>query len=598
MGETLQADINHGGEYYLIEAPGEYGIIDAQKADSALLIISDIYISNYIENFKKTLGRSAYKYPIWTFISSPNATIEENAKNLAWELKKSHEQFGSFRLDVVSFGIGGLIAHRYVADSTLYQKDISSAIIAVGTPFKGTNFADIDSAKQGSSPFRFFFIDGYGDKSEELNPNSALIKWIAENSIFLGFSENEDETKNFASIRGKTQFLGRMPEESEGDGLISVNSTFLTPVEPKPFFADHFELFERNDVLNSICEFINLYRSYTWPSLFRAVWKGQESISKVGETWIKEAKLHYPGIDFEVLLEWAENLLRSTPQDAILITNGDNDTYPLWYLQSLKGIRNDVIVVNWSLLNTAQYIRYLIKNGLPLEINDAEIDSLRPYMDKKNDRPVFVADQIISYLVAQNKGPVVFSTTLYDPEKLGYPLCLTGIVYELNKNGAEWVNRYVNIEKTERLLYESFSYDKFFSASYDSLCTDIQAILSNHASSAFALAMVLKKQQKYDEALKAIAFGKKLVPPQMISYFLHLEASIYLKKNSIDKADSLFNELLGMPGTEARHYKETARIYHDELNKKDRAILILAEALKRYPQDKEITELIKKYQED
>jgi len=62
------------------------------------------------------------------------------------------------------------------------------------------------------------------------------------------------------------------------------------------------------------------------------------------------------------MLDWSYNLLAGLPQDAILISGGDNDTYPLWYLQLCRNIRRDVTVINLSLLGLKEY-RDMLSSG-------------------------------------------------------------------------------------------------------------------------------------------------------------------------------------------------------------------------------------------
>lgn len=85
-----------------------------------------------------------------------------------------------------------------------------------------------------------------------------------------------------------------------------------------------------------------------------------------------------------VPFEYAYNLLQGLDKDAILITNGDNDTFPLWYIQAVEGYRTDVRVVNLSLLNTNWYIKEM-KNSqpygslkVPISLKDEEIDKMGP----------------------------------------------------------------------------------------------------------------------------------------------------------------------------------------------------------------------------
>jgi len=60
--------------------------------------------------------------------------------------------------------------------------------------------------------------------------------------------------------------------------------------------------------------------------------------------------------------DFAVNILNSIPQNGILITYGDNDTFPLWYMQMVENYRTDVVVINESLFYREWYKKQILKN--------------------------------------------------------------------------------------------------------------------------------------------------------------------------------------------------------------------------------------------
>lgn len=119
-------------------------------------------------------------------------------------------------------------------------------------------------------------------------------------------------------------------------------------------------------------------------------------------------------------IEFASELLESTPRNGVLFVVGDNDSYPLWYAQQVKAHRRDVTVVTLPLLPTDWYRRQL----------STRFGLIEPEYVHRYDGRFETASRIARQ--ARERGrPVVASMTMSkrERERLGQGWTAAGVVY-------------------------------------------------------------------------------------------------------------------------------------------------------------------------
>lgn len=106
------------------------------------------------------------------------------------------------------------------------------------------------------------------------------------------------------------------------------------------------------------------------------------------------------------------NYLSCVGENAILFTNGDNDTYPLWYVQETEGFRTDVRVTNLSFLQTEWYVDQLLRQAY--ESEPLPIKWSRPeYAGKAGSAAYVITKKEIEDVLRQNSVPPVSFGSYY-----------------------------------------------------------------------------------------------------------------------------------------------------------------------------------------
>ncbi len=279
--------------------------------------------------------------------------------------------------------------------------------------------------------------------------------------------------------------------------------------------------------------------------------------------------------------DYAYNILISAEKDAVLFTYGDNDTFPVWCLQEVYGIRKDVKNVNLSLANTKWYVKQIESTlGVNLGgLTDEQLKKMRPFRDK--DGTVYrIQDQVINKIIDNNLGkrPINFSVSVssgarvYYGRSLDSMSVLKGMVWDIKSraNGME-----IDLEKSKNFYLNDglFKYRGINDSTIYKNETTLR-LTKNLANGMLMIADDYRRKKDLESAEEVVAFALEKIPYSKDA--LDFLVSLYIRSDSPEKLEKLLNKY---PNFDQKRVKLLLSKSYMEKGKKEEAVSVLHKLL-------------------